>query len=103
MDAFLDQLLANAQTATGEAPEAQVDKRRMLNALIQGAANNSQYLFNFVNDQLRDIDPDLPELYGMMISANDLNYWLFSDEMIQQAQTAGSAAGKEEVQAEGRA
>ena len=79
--------------------DAQVSKRRMINALIQGAANNSQYLFNFLNDELRAIDPDLPKLYGMMISSNDLNYWLWSDEQIKAAQDQESGAGSEEVDA----
>ena len=102
IEAMLQQFAAQAQAqeeAQGMDKDAQVSKRRMLNALIQGAANNSQYLFNFVNDQLRDIDPDLPKLYGMMVSANDLNYWLWSDEQMKQAQQQGSGAGMEEVDA----
>ena len=114
IEAMLQQFATQAETQAqveGVDKDAQVSKRRMLNALIQGAANNSQYLFNFVNDQLRDIDPDLPELYGMMISANDLNYWLWSDEQMKAAQqqarggqeggqeSGASAAGMEEVDA----
>jgi hypothetical protein len=104
IETMLQRISAQAQAQDQEQnqeinKDAQISKRRMLNAIIQGAANNSQYLFNFVNDKLRAIDQDLPKLYGMMISSNDLNYWLWSDEQMKQAQQDGSAAGNEEVDA----
>ena len=52
-------------------------KRALANQLTQGDAVNKFFLYNMVNDQLRQIDPTLPEKYGL-VSATSLvlNYWM---------------------------
>ena len=74
-------------------------KRRFINALIQGAAEKGHYMYHMVEPRLREItgSNDLINLYGVMMSTNDLSYWQFSDEMIKSAGAAESVAGKEEV------
>lgn len=69
-------------------------KRRFINGLVQGSANKGHYMFHLAEKELNAIDEDLINLYGTMITANDLNYWLWSDEMISMAGESGSAAGK---------
>jgi len=72
-------------------------KRRFINGLIQGAANKGHYMFHMVEEELNNIDEELLDLYGAMITANDLNYWVWSDEMISQAGEDESAAGKVKI------
>ncbi len=69
-------------------------KRRFINGLVQGSANKGHYMFHLAEKELNAIDDDLINLYGTMITANDLNYWLWSDTMISQAGEDESGAGK---------
>ena len=72
-------------------------KRRFINGLIQGAANKGHYMFHLAETELNAIDDELIDLYGAMITANDLNYWVWSDEMISKAGEDESAAGKVKI------
>lgn len=71
-------------------------KRALANYITQGDAINKFFLFNQVNEKLREIDPTLPTKYGIL-SASSLifNYWgrkqAFSRRFV------GSAVGSEEV------
>ena len=77
--------------------DAESQKRRLINAMMHGAAAKGQYAFNIVNDQLNKINPKLLNLYGLMISANELNYWLWDDDMIAAAGGAEKMAAKEKI------
>jgi len=73
-------------------------KRRFLNQLIQGASKKGHYMFHLVEDELNNIDPNLINLYGVMMSINDLVYWIMPDQTtMMMAQSGSSMAGKEEV------
>lgn len=74
-------------------------KRRFINSLIQGASKRGHYMYHLVEPRLREItgSDNLINLYGIMMSTNDLNYWQFSDEMIKASGQGQSIAGKEEV------
>lgn len=74
-------------------------KRRLVNATLQGASRVGQYMFHLVEPELTEIlgNPNVPTLYGQMMSMNDINYWLFPDQMIKQASKEGPQAGNEEV------
>jgi len=72
-------------------------KRRFINGLIQGAANKGHYMFHLVEKELNEIDEDLLNLYGAMITANDLNYWVWPDADISAAGEQESAAGKVKI------
>jgi hypothetical protein len=72
-------------------------KRALANQLTQGNAINKFFLYNMVNEQLEQIDPTLPQKYGL-ISATSLvlNYWMpkhpFTRNFIQMG-----AVGSEQV------
>lgn len=57
----------------------EVYKRRFLNAMIQGSAKKSTHMFHMVDDELTNIDPRLPSLYGKMMSAADYAYYVFDN------------------------
>ena len=74
------------------------EKRRFLNQLIQGASKKGHYMFHMVNEELNNISPDLVNLYGVMMSVNDLVYWIMPDQTtMMMAQSGSGMAGKEEV------
>lgn len=73
-------------------------KRRFLNQLIQGASKKGHYMFHLVEEDLNAIDDDLINLYGVMMSVNDLVYWIMPDQTtMMMAQSGSGMAGKEEV------
>ena len=43
-------------------------KRRFLNQLIQGASKKGHYMFHLVEEELNNMDPNLINLYGVMMS-----------------------------------
>ena len=55
-------------------------------------------MFELVRDELNRINPQLLNLYGVLMSINDLIYWIMPDETIQMmAGNESSMAGKEEI------
>jgi len=73
-------------------------KRRFINSLIQGASKKGHYMFSLVEEELNQIDPRLLNLYGILMSINDLLYWILPDEMTSMMSGSGSGvAGTEEV------
>lgn len=73
-------------------------KRRFINSLIQGASKKGHYMFNLVEEELNQIDPKLLNLYGVLMSINDLLYWIIPDEMMDMmAGSGGGVAGTEEI------
>lgn len=75
-------------------------KRRFINALIQGASKKGHYMFELVANELNERNPNIVNQYGILMSVNDLLYWVLPDGMIQQGMQGGSFAGKEEVDTE---
>jgi hypothetical protein len=74
------------------------DKRRFINILIQGSAKKGHYMFELVRNKINQINPRLANLYGVIMSINDLTYWLMSDEMIDSiGKSSSGAMGKEEI------
>jgi hypothetical protein len=55
---------------------AEVYKRRLLNAMIQGAAKKCNHMFHMVDDELTAINPKLPNRYTKMMSAADYMYYI---------------------------
>lgn len=73
-------------------------KRRFINALIQGSSKKGHYMFELVREELNTINPELLNLYGVLMSINDYIYWLMPDEAIQMmGQGQEAMAGKEEI------
>ena len=75
-------------------------KRRFINALIQGSSTKGHYMFELVRDELDRIDPRLLNLYGVVMSVNDLMYWVLPDEMMDMLMCQSGVGGKEEVDIE---
>src|SRR6056300_784528 len=73
-------------------------KRRFINSLIQGASKKGHYMFNLVRDELDRLDPQLLNLYGVLMSIADLMYWIIPDQMTQMMAGSGEGVqGSEEV------
>lgn len=73
-------------------------KRRFINSLIQGASKKGHYMFHLVEEQLNTINPELINLYGVLMSINDLLYWIMPDQMVMNAAGSGEGVqGSEEI------
>ena len=75
-------------------------KRRFINALIQGASKKGHYMFELVANELAERNPNIVNQYGILMSVNDLMYWVLPDGMLEQGMQGGSFAGKEEIDTE---
>jgi hypothetical protein len=73
--------------------ELEVDKRRVINALMQGAAKKGHYIFHMVADELDALDPRLMVLYGKLMSLADFQYWVIPDTMM-----TGQVGGVEKIE-----
>jgi hypothetical protein len=73
-------------------------KRRLINSIIQGASNKGHYMYHLAPEKIAEItgNRNLINMYGIMMSINDLSYWQLSDETIKQMGNSG--AGKEQVE-----
>jgi hypothetical protein len=73
-------------------------KRRLINMMIQGAAAKGQYMYHLVEPELQRITGDdrLINLYGILMSILDTQYWQYADNIIK-GMAGQSVAGKEEV------
>jgi hypothetical protein len=67
-------------------------KRRMINALIGGAAKKGQYMYHLVSEKLNDINPDLIEYYSLSTAIVDHLYWLYPEETL--AAMSGQGGGE---------
>ena len=63
---------------------AEVVKRRTINAFAQGASLRALYLFHLYRDEIEEIVPEVIPFYQKALIANDLFYYLISDEDFQQ-------------------
>jgi hypothetical protein len=74
-------------------------KRRLINNLIQGASKRGHYMFQLVPERIQQItgSDQLFDLYGIMMSVNDLMYWQLSDETVN-GSLQNSIAGKEQAE-----
>lgn len=78
-------------------------KRRLMNAMIQGASKRGHYMFHLVPDRIQQItgSDTLLNDYGLLMSINDSLYWQLGDDMMQGMTNNSSAmGGAEEVDTE---
>ena len=55
-------------------------------------------MFNLVSEELNNINQELLNLYGVLMSINDLLYWIMPDQMTMKAAEGGEGVqGSEEV------
>ena len=64
--------------------EDEIVKRRTINALAQGASLRGHYLFHLYRSEIEEIVPEVTSLYQKALIANDLFYYMISDEMFQE-------------------
>jgi hypothetical protein len=78
--------------------ELESAKRRLINAMTQGASKRGHYMYHLVGEKIQEItgSEQLLGLYGILMSINDVNYWQFSDQTISGA--GDSVAGKVKVE-----
>ena len=80
------------QGKTEEELKPKITKRKLENALIQGAGRAGQNMFYQVSDELNRINPGLVQDYAKLMSANNFMYWALNDEQIMDA--SGQKAGE---------
>lgn len=79
--------------------ELEKEKRRFINLLIQGASKKGHYMYELRRTEINRIHPELADLYGVVMSINDLTYWLMPEQMIEQmSKDVNGVAGKEEIE-----
>ena len=73
-------------------------KRRFINLLIQGSSKKGHYMFELIRKKLNGINPTLTDNYGILMSVNDLTYWVMSDSTIDSmASNSQNMSGREEI------
>lgn len=81
--------------------ELEKEKRRFINLLIQGASKKGHYMYELRRAELNTLHPELANLYGMIMSINDLTYWIMPENMLEQmAKNPQAVGGKEEIEEE---
>ena len=75
------------------------EKRRFINSLIQGAAFKGGHMYNLVNNEINDINPQLMNLYAVTQSLMEHAYWIFPN-MEGMAGGGGGQMGQSEVDEE---
>ena len=74
-----------------EIRQLEIEKRNVINALIQGSGKRGQFAYQLYKDRLDEINPRLYALYNKIMSANDLMY--FTDQQLIDS-LGGNAAGE---------
>ena len=80
-----------------EQRQLEIEKRHVINALIQGKGKRGQFSYQAFKDRLDEIDPRLYSLYNKIMSGNDLIY--FTNEDLIEAM-GGNAAGSSSVESD---
>jgi hypothetical protein len=81
-----------------EIRQLEIEKRNVINALIQGTGKRIQFAYQAYADRLNEIDPRLYSLYNKIMSANDLMY--FTDEQLIEMLGGNAAGSSGQAQAE---
>lgn len=89
------------QGKTDEELKPNVTKRRLMNAMMHGAARKGQNLFHMASEELNRIDPDLVQDYSKLMAGNDFMYWALNDETIARESESGTHAGQVKVNISG--
>lgn len=64
--------------------DLEVQKRKFINSLIQGAAVKTTYAFNLVKNELEKIKPGLTDMYSIMAILSEFGYWMVPDQLANQ-------------------
>lgn len=74
---------------------AEVYKRRFLNAMTQGSAKKCNHMFHMVDDELTNMDPKLPNRYAKLMSAADYSYFIIPKKPTEGGQMTGGVVNVE--------
>jgi hypothetical protein len=74
---------------------AEVYKRRFLNAMTQGSAKKCNHMFHMVDDELTDMNPKLPNRYSKLMSAADYTYFIIPKDPKEGGQMTGGVVNVE--------
>ena len=77
-----------------EERQLEIEKRHVINALIQGKGKRGQFAYQMFKNRLDEIDPRLYDLYNKIMGANDLMYFTDQDLIEALGGNAAGAAGK---------
>ena len=80
-----------------EQRQLEIEKRHVINALIQGKGKRGQFAYQSFKERLDEIDPRLYSLYNKIMSANDLMYFT-QEDLIEMM--GGNAAGSSSVESD---
>lgn len=80
-----------------EQRQLEIEKRHIINALIQGRGKRGQFSYQAFKDRLDEIDSRLYPLYNKIMSGNDLLYFT-NDQLIEML--GGNAAGSSSVESD---
>lgn len=72
-------------------------KRKLVNALIHGAAVNNDYSFQLAKSDLDRMSPTLAPAYSKIMAGTQLGYWMVPDETIKQLAAQGGTMGGSSV------
>ena len=77
-------------------------KRRFINSIVQGSSKKALYLYHMIDEKLNEINPELVNLYSLLMSVNDLMYWIMPDMDMRMAAGGGEelGGGREELDLE---
>jgi len=89
------------QNKSEEELKPNVTKRRLMNAMMHGAARKGQYMYHMAQDQLNRIAPGLSQDYSNIMAGNDFMYWGLDDNTISQESEGGTHAGQVRVDLSG--
>jgi hypothetical protein len=80
--------------------QSEVDKRNIINLIIQGEAKKGHYSFMKPSylDRISEIDPQLATLYRQIRAAADLVYFTMEQMIEMMSQTGSGIAGKVDIQ-----
>lgn len=80
-----------------ENAELEVNNRRFINCMIQGAAMRCNHMFNMKNKELMEFDPRLPSKYKKLMAGADYMYFIMPDTVTKSADVKNTIGGMVDV------
>lgn len=77
-----------------------LSKRSFAKTLTQGNAVNKFYLFHLVEDKLKEINPQLPKMYGIVCAGTTMSYYGMPMIEMSRAFANSAAVGSAEVESD---
>lgn len=80
--------------------EEHIQMRNVVNAMVQGDAKKGQYFYHNspIIENIKNIDPKLPEMYSKLMTMLDISYFTMEDIIEMSVKTGSSVAGSVSVE-----